>query len=80
MYLLKEKLQNVTTYEPIYVNTADGPEMIGNQAVTRQNYRYTLDFSSLPTFTKDVLKVAGETFALVDLTLTANSYTTTLTV
>ena len=77
---IERKITNVTTYEPIYVNTADGPEMIGNQAVTRQNYRYTLDFSSLPTFTKDVLKVAGETFALVDLTLTANSYTTTLTV
>jgi hypothetical protein len=77
---IERKITNVTTYEPIYVNTEDGPEMIGNQAVTRQNYRYTIDFSSLPTFTKDVLKVAGETFALVDLTLTANSYTTTLTV
>ena len=75
---IERKITEVTTYEPIYVDTADGPEMIGNQPVTRQNYRYTLDFSSLPTFTKDVLKVAGETSALFDLTLTANSYTTTV--
>ena len=46
---IERKITDVTTYEMVYVESENGTEteMIGTQPVTRQNYRYTFDFSSL---------------------------------
>ena len=48
---------------------------MGTTTVTRYNYKYTIDFFGLSTYTKNALSIALEARSVVEMDITANSNT-----
>ena len=64
-----------TSEEPVYGGRRHEPDVVGTTTVTRYNYKYTIDFSGLSTYTKNALRVALEARSVVEMDITANSNT-----
>ena len=77
---LQRILTNVTTQVPIYGGSIGEPEIVGFTDVVRRLYKYTLNFSALPAYTQNALKIAKEVSHLVEITLTGNSNTQTINI
>ncbi len=77
---LQRIVSTVTTQVPIYGGSIGEPEIVGFTDVVRKHFKYTLNFSALPAFTQNALKVAKEASHLVEITLTANSNTKTINI
>jgi hypothetical protein len=77
---LSRTLTTTTSYEPVWSNNSREPVQTGTQEVTRYNYKYTLNFSSLTSSVQSHLKIASEIGATMNVQITANSKTRTLAV
>ena len=76
-----QRIVTVSTYTvPIYGGHRGEPDVIGTTEETRTHFKYTLNFSSLPTYTQNAIKVAKEVFHTIQVTLTANSSTKTINI